>query len=618
MHRTPAPPKQHPAAHHAHTPPLLQPKPARQHVLWIALVLFASALYLFGLGSLYAPTNGDEMVYLHIARQTAESGQWLPLVSDLANMRNTKPPLLFWQAMVAGDWAGWDLAALRLPSVVYTFLTTAMVALLVWRMDGRLRTACLAAVLYLAFFSTFRYGRVYLTSAPETFWLALPLFYLLWKHTPSHTGPANHAAFTEWTKAPTNAQTLPWWGFALFGLAIGLGAAYKSFALVAPAAATLWCALLVAQRPLRWAAVWRTSVGVALAALIALALFGLWFVLDPDPAAVWREFVVGENAGKLASARGYWHNALAGGGSVWVHSLAYFENAGLLFFVALGLAVWGAGQALGGSRWRKLPPHTQILLVWLLVWLLVFAIPSQRSARYVIPAMPALAVLAALYWERIARPWFLLSLLLTVPALVLLARIAWVMADMEFGSPWLLAMALAAAALGLAAVLAGLLRPAWSRNATLLACLSVYACFGAMVAPLSTPAAGYSGTVKQQLQGARVAVPNGFNAQYERFRFVLPGAQPTPYDTDGRNVGEGYPDLPPDARLQRLLAEFDAVVWIQEQPDRSAPSCVPGCRVLAQRWHVKSRHKSGEITLDNLWTPQQWLFRREWLVVPAP
>jgi hypothetical protein len=69
---------------------------------WLGLLTLAIALYFFGLGSFYAPTNGDEMVYIHIARLTAESGHWLPLVSDLDQMRNTKPPLLFWQALVAG------------------------------------------------------------------------------------------------------------------------------------------------------------------------------------------------------------------------------------------------------------------------------------------------------------------------------------------------------------------------------------------------------------------------------------------------------------------------------------------------------------------------------------
>ena len=38
---------------------------------WIVLVIATLVVYLFGLGGSYAPTNGDEMVYIHIARMTA-------------------------------------------------------------------------------------------------------------------------------------------------------------------------------------------------------------------------------------------------------------------------------------------------------------------------------------------------------------------------------------------------------------------------------------------------------------------------------------------------------------------------------------------------------------------
>lgn len=593
---------------------------------WIASLCVAALLYLLGLNSPFAPTNGDEMVYIHIARLTAESGHWLPLVSDITNMRNTKPPLLIWQAMVAGGWGDhWNLFVLRLPAVAYTLLTTAGVALLTYRLhtadrsgnaQRRLRTACLAAVLYLAFFSTFRYGRVYLTSAAETFWLALPMFWLLLRANKPAVQPSVLAN-------------------VLVGIAFGLGCAYKSFALVAPAAATLWLALLLTQDRWIWSYAFKVSAGLALSTAIALGIFGLWFVLDPDPAAVWKEFVVGENAGKMGSGNGYWHDALRGGGSIWVQLLAYFENAGLLWFVSMGL-VWtllrnGASALQGQQPQAAAPQHTtslapraswpahyKILLVWLLVWLVVFTIPSQRSARYVIPAMPALAILGALVWERIHRAWFVVTLLLTVPALAVLARISWVLGDMDIGSVPLLLAALLAGATGLAAVLWGLVKRTATRAATLVACLSVYACFGSMVAPLSSDAARYSDVVQQQLQGQKVAVPNGFNAQYERFHFLLPHSELAPYDTDGRNTGALYPEVPATERLNRLVKEFDAVVWVQASLTEAQPPCMPQCKALAQRWHVKSRHQSGEITTSNLWYPQEWLFRREWLLVKTP
>ena len=58
-------------------------------VIVCALLLLATWVYIFGLGGQYVPSNGDEMVYVHIARATAQTGHWLPLASELENTRNT-------------------------------------------------------------------------------------------------------------------------------------------------------------------------------------------------------------------------------------------------------------------------------------------------------------------------------------------------------------------------------------------------------------------------------------------------------------------------------------------------------------------------------------------------
>lgn len=572
---------------------------------WMGLLAATIGTYFFGLGSLYAPTNGDEMVYIHIARLTAMTDHWLPLVSDLAKMRNTKPPLLFWQAMVAGGWGqNWSLWALRLPSVVYTLLTTALIVVLTRRISGDMRTALLAGVLHLLFFSTFRYGRVYLTSGPETFWFFLPVFWLLWLRadpSPTH-GPV----------------PLGWGAFTAIGFAIGVGMAYKSFALVAPAATALWCALVWRSPLPPWREALHTTLAVGWSAALALTLFALWFVLDPDPGAVWQEFVLGENAGKMSGDQGYWHAALFGQYPLWSQLLAYPENAGLLALVVLG---WIGSEA---RAWWERPvsermaPTTRILWIWLLVWLVVFSLPSQRSARYVIPAMPAVAMLMAMAWDKVPRPWFWATGLLVVPALGVMARVSWVMGEMQIASGIEVAMTLCAAGTGLVCVAAGCITKSWTRNASLASCLAVYVTFGLMTAPLSDPQAGYSQTVQQAMTDHRIAVPNGFTGQYERFHFVLPHSVVEPYDAEGRNTGALRPDLPPDERLTFLLDNFDAVVWLQDDPNQLHPTCQPRCGVLGSRWHVKSRHKRGEVTLTNIWYPQEWLFRREWLLKRLP
>jgi 4-amino-4-deoxy-L-arabinose transferase-like glycosyltransferase len=569
--------------------------------LWILLAGLCSAVYAFGLGSPYVPTNGDEMVYIHIARMTAESGHWLPLQSELLGTRNTKPPLLIWQAMAAGGWGEhWTLWALRLPSMLYTFATAALLAFFAHRItpdaELKLRNACLAGALYLLFFSTFRYGRAYLTSAPETFWLALPMWWVLW------------------LRIRTQAQAMGWLTFALMGVAMGLGAAYKSFALVAPAAAAVWCAVLLSEPRLDWRITLRTTLGLALSTAIGLGIFALWFVLDPDPAAVWQEFVVAENAGKMSGGQGYWHAALYGAYPMWTQLLAYPANAGLLFFVVLGLAVAALPVAFKRQTYSQLSPAMWTLLVWLAVWLAVFTIPSQRSERYVIPAMPALAIVMALMWDKIPKISFWITLAIMIPALVMLGRIGWVMGELNIATPLQVAMVLIAACAGLISAAAGFAIQKWAGSAALITCLAVYATFGQMVEPLSTPEAKYPASVQTALQERRVAVPNGFTGQYERYHFVLKGARITPYDAEGRNTGALQPDMPPVQRLAYLLEQFDAVVWLQDNVDQAQPSCMPQCTLLGSRWHVKSRHKAGEVTLDNLWQPQEWLFRREWLV----
>jgi hypothetical protein len=244
----------------------------------------------------------------------------------------------------------------------------------------------------------------------------------------------------------------------------------------------------------------------------------------------------------------------------------------------------------------------------LAVWMLVFMLPSQRSARYLIPAMPALACLIALGWQRIGRMWFLLCLPLCALLLLVLGRIAWVAHELGIGSTgeWLTAMA--AALVGLLLVVAGLWRAHWSRACSVAACLAVYACLGLSTAPLNGPAGRYA-EVQPLPPKARIAVPNNFNGQFERFEFLLPGRRFVPYDSEARAS-----TAPDTAELSRLLAQHDAVVWLQASPAQTQPPCAPGCILLATRWELKGRHRSGEITLANLWYPQQWLFRREWLL----
>ena len=187
--------------------------------VWYSLAtLLAVFTYFYGLDSQHIPKNGDEYPYEHITRITADSGRLLPLQSQLDNMRDTKPPLLFWQGIVSTHWGqDWSLWNLRYPSVIYTLLTAGLVFLLARRLAQNTETGFIAFLTYLAFFSTYRYGRPFLINPAEVFWLFLPFFILLyWRNFESRL-----------------------WVPLLLGVVTGIGLLYKSFALVVPVALCL-------------------------------------------------------------------------------------------------------------------------------------------------------------------------------------------------------------------------------------------------------------------------------------------------------------------------------------------------------------------------------------------
>lgn len=269
-----------------------------------------------GLGGQYIPSNGDELVYAHIARLTAATGHWLPLASSLGHTRNTKPPLLFWQAMVAGGWGEhWNLVALRLPSVIYTLLDSGCAGLDAapgGRQAAPGRDCCMLLSGILLHLSL----RTPLPDQRTRNLLAQSADVLAAVAAPAHTGqPSSKRRVGGFVPELADAYGL-WPGLrAGAGLqVVCIDCPGSSGAVVCPTAqrAHFKLAGAAAGEP-EGESEFGSGVGI----------FALWFVLDPDPLAVWQEFVVAENAGKLSDSQGYWQVALfGGGGSMWRKSWA--------------------------------------------------------------------------------------------------------------------------------------------------------------------------------------------------------------------------------------------------------------------------------------------------------
>jgi len=547
-------------------------------VAWYGFaVVLAVFTYFYGLGGRHIPSNGDEFPYTHITRLTAASGELLPLQSRLDHMRNTKPPLLFWQGIASThggkQWTRWNL---RYPSVIYTLLTALLVYLLARKLSGRWETGALAALGYFAFYNTYRYGRPFLTDPAEVFWLFVPCFAVLYWRP---------AAFESRFGAPL-----------LLGAAIGVGLLYKSFALLLPLGLALsWWYL--DYRDYRLPIFLRRDVAkLAIIAAVSLGMFSLWFWLDPDPRAVWREFVVGENVGKMGAAGGYLSKLLWGGSSVWSLAFALLLNAGLLAFPIAALIY------LAYRRRHQLSAGEKLLWIWVITLFVVFSLPTQRSGRYLLPAMPALAVLCALSWDRISRLALGASV---VVAGVLVAVLAWLSLSLQreiSGVPlypagyWVLLVCTGALAL-VSLVVPRLTRPTVSVVAILFL-LSL----GAFLGPFDGPLGAYDAAAQQYASGKEVWVPCNFRAKEEGHRFLLPGAQIHSYRED------------PSLGVADLAARYP--LFAAQVPMNSTASCAD-CKIFGERLEIRGRQSSEEIKQMLRGNILPHLFVREVLIESA-
>ena len=511
----------------------MTPSEIRVRWLWPAVALFGVFVYLVSLDGLYIPHIGDEAPYIEIARLTAESGSWLPLKTG-AGLENTKPPLLYWVGIVATDWASkWTLFRLRLPIVGFTLATGILTFWLARRLGYDKETAWISALTFLGFYSSFQYGRPFLINSPETFFVFLSFALML-------------VFRGSWLVA---------------GIALGIACLFKSFALVAPVGLAL-----------AWAGGRRRFFHAALAVFVALAVFGLWPLLDPDPAAVFRHFVLEENLGKL-QGQGYFRGLLTGPYALHWLWLGHFGNAGLFAVPLLFLVITTIQER------KNLGAEEKSLWILVLSFLLVYSIPSQRQENYLIPTVPALAILLARRWNGLPEAWFRWFAL---PGALFTAALLWVVLGIRErvlppGSYAAWQLAVPAVVLGLWIALVVLPRAARYSFHTMV--FSSFLLISLAVAPFEGPLGRYDPERVAFLEGKRVYVPSEFISRHERHRFLLPGARIEGYD-------------PADAdSASRLLSSGQHVV-VHRAPDREIEGPF---RVIARRFDLRSRQTPSEM-----------------------
>jgi len=548
---------------------LLSDEALRIRFWWPTLVLLAVIAYLYSLGSLTIPNIGDEAPYFQITRLTAESGHWLPLKAA-EGLDNTKPPMLFWQGIVSTNWGkDWSTLRLRAPIVLFTFLTAVLVFSLARHISGNTETGYIAALVFLGFSSTFQHGRPFLTNMPETFFMFL-VFYLLIRF---------------------RRAELRWQFWLLAGVLMGIASLYRSFAVIAPMGLALGWYCWWRRRWNLLETIRRDSWKPLLAVVVGLLWFALWPLMDPEPERIFQDFFLKENVGKLGNAN-YFQGLFSGTYTLFRIWLGALTNAGLLVFPAVYLAV------VSFRRRRVLMNDERALWILVFSYLVIFSLPAQRQENYILPIMPALAILLATQWARIDRRWFLvfnLPLLLgTVLFLMLMYAIAngeQVSGQYALWHPLVLVAALAV-------LVASTIWQQHARHLFFVVVFLAYLGFASVLSPFDGPAGTYASDTITQLENKTVYVPSNFRSKYEQHRFLIPGADIKGYGTT-------------NSKQQKALLDNGEIVAIRLPVTATLPE---NHIVYGQRTVVRSRLKSDELVQILLRQRTDVLLERELIV----
>lgn len=318
---------------------------------WLGLAIAAT------LG--WPATAIDETRYLTVAWEMHAPGAWL--VPQLnGDWYAQKPPLLFWIIGAGWDLFGFSVAWARLVALATSLLTMALVAALARRLWPQVEGAARLAALLT--------GGTLLWAL----WSAAIMFDLLLAACVTGGALALHYA--------AGAGRAGMAGWVAFGIAIGLGALTKGpvvlLHLLPLALAGPWWSKTVRAAPARWFAglALALALGIALAlawALPATAVAGARFGME----IVWQQ-LAGRAIRSFAHLRPWW----------W-----YLP---LLPVLLLPWAAWPDWWRQLRASLRLPEPGVRFCVAWLLSFLL-FCIVSAKQPHYLLPLIPAIALLVA-------------------------------------------------------------------------------------------------------------------------------------------------------------------------------------------------------------------------------
>jgi 4-amino-4-deoxy-L-arabinose transferase-like glycosyltransferase len=399
---------------------------------WLLLAGFCGFLFFFGL-AYFGLLGADEPRYAQVAREMLAGHNWItPTLGGAPWLE--KPPLYYWQAMLAYSIFGVSDWAARLPSAVDATLMVVAIYLFLRRfrpgfqLDGALIAASASGVI--------GFARAASTDMPlaATFTIAM----LAW------------FAWYESTNKRYLALAYIFLGFAV----LAKGPVGPFFALV------IIVIFSVAKSDYRLIAKTCWIPGIALFALTALPWYVAVQLRNPE---FFRVFILEHNLGRF-------------GKDLYHHTQPFWYY---LPVVLLGLVPWTMFISVAlvetirawwtekKELFRSEDALPAFLVIWLVVPVVFFSFSASKLPGYILPALPAGTLLLAEYvrrhlmdYEKADRPGLLLIILHSVVAtLPIVAALMMQYIVFRHTLPWNRATAISA---GFAAVLAvGIILTLW-------------------------------------------------------------------------------------------------------------------------------------------------------------
>ena len=328
----------------------------REHRAFFLVLAFAAVLFLSDIW-IYKEFVRAESYFALGSRLMIEQGDWVtPHAPD--ELPLNKPPLTYWLIGVSYKLFGTNYGSARLPSVLAALLLLAIVYALSLQLEGK-RAALVSVSMLASSFLFLSFSRMAMSDMLLTLCVTASLACFIL--TLSEQG--------------SPAKTLVRLGY----VALGLGVLVKGPIALALVGAAI--GLEMAFRRSRAAVKkLRLLAGLALFLLIATPYFLL--VYARAGSGPLRFFFLGENLQRFTG------QVYGGSGRpIWYQLAAFFSDFApwsILVFVAL----W--------FNWRRradTPNALRLVHLWLVVTILLFSLSSFKLDYYLLPAMPAAALI---------------------------------------------------------------------------------------------------------------------------------------------------------------------------------------------------------------------------------